>query len=1110
MNPVLGIWYSSVLLPVRNAVGKILEAKGGYNDVYFDIDASSCSAENLGGELAKYYRQLVPATATLPELRIMAVLPLWDDKAVEYVATLLSAVENRHESFSVCFVGMKSTIKGISGIETPDKQKDTDRILAIARAVAESRVRCSFSPIDDYLSFGPAVNFDTNSLADFMATLTEIMLLNYNSVFAGLPLFGSSEPQCLSIGMAKVTFDRNAAVDYLVNKAFIMSLERAGVSIERIDVQGAANRSTAALKGIDSTFDEFFAHITENSDEDYNAKSAHAAAELPDKVRSLRSALLRFTEDAKLSMPEKEATLALVLGLDNDMLHGQTYQEPDLLFDDVFSKPLDIFIGIDNRRKKEDHVLPYRGDYPMLRYDDSEDLLGLRNESAFNPVGELKSLKDEIRQSTAYIRSQEKQIKDLNRLVLANTHTDDVLEADGLQVRRKLLPAVEEQPLAEKYEPKPGLKPAPSVDLRQFFSPIRDQGSVGSCSSFAMTALYEYVLNRKSGVPSASLSERFLFYHSNVVKGMAEGGSTYYDQVDVLQKYGICQEALLPYDVDILTTKPSAEAIADAATHRVVKAKQIDLLNGSDSYKNVRTNHAMLTSALSEGYPVGIALRIFDDFEKHRLGFVPRPSQAQIDVSERSYHAMVIVGYSEADKYYIVRNSWGTQFGDKGYCYIAASYVDDPELNNYACIITETTDDADASGSVVPSMVATFEQDESLIKMAALQNAVAEERLKYASLQIRYKELFRYYTDIKTKLSNPSIRKGISDANDVDLSNQIKDAEFERNNLLAEFDAKMRQFRKDKITQIVIAWCVAVVLTGVGVLFLTYGLFSWWAVAIDGLSILVALWLTIWYKYELHKFRNELQEEINRISKKIARLKAELDVSRLKLHVAGIFLDAMSELQISLTSTYNHLGAFNNNLRHWYDVEYLRKPTAEATKSALIISLAEKPLLDAFFADACVSVCDDIDFMKAFTDMDNSEQMANLDADNVAQSFEQALQKVHDDICANTVGALAKKFADFRMTDMLLDKAAYPYLTTPDFRKVFADLNRLANVLCHNTDNNPLNQSSYAFIDATDTELTAVNHTIAPYFGTRPSLCTMPERETIVLLTLRMLPIDTL
>mgnify|MGYP002508045772 CR=1 FL=1 len=188
-------------------------------------------------------------------------------------------------------------------------------------------------------------------------------------------------------------------------------------------------------------------------------------------------------------------------------------------------------------------------------------------------------------------------------------------------VVRRLESGIVEEPLQEVYAPAPGLKPLPSVDLRRFFSPVRDQGPVGSCTAFAVAGMYEAIMNRNnpSLTVNADLSERFIFYHTNINKGKDDEGSSFHDQLNVMGRFGICAEALFPYTPECMDAAPSAAATADALNHRVTLARQVPLRSEGSKYDCVTANHAMLTSALTEGYPVGISLMLFDDFGRPTL-----------------------------------------------------------------------------------------------------------------------------------------------------------------------------------------------------------------------------------------------------------------------------------------------------------------------------------------------------------------------------------------------------------------------------------------------------------------------------------------------------------
>jgi C1A family cysteine protease len=84
------------------------------------------------------------------------------------------------------------------------------------------------------------------------------------------------------------------------------------------------------------------------------------------------------------------------------------------------------------------------------------------------------------------------------------------------------------------------------------------------------------------------------------------------------------------------------------------------------------------------GYdPVVIGFSVFSSFESDqtaRTGWVAQPEVSSEQVL--GGHAILIVGYFQHNGmlYFVVRNSWGSDWGDKGYCYMPASYIANPQF----------------------------------------------------------------------------------------------------------------------------------------------------------------------------------------------------------------------------------------------------------------------------------------------------------------------------------------------------------------------------------------------------------------------------------------------
>lgn len=228
------------------------------------------------------------------------------------------------------------------------------------------------------------------------------------------------------------------------------------------------------------------------------------------------------------------------------------------------------------------------------------------------------------------------------------------------------------------------IKPAPQgvVDLRPYFSAIKNQGKQGACLAFSFSSIAEYTMNTQHK-KNVDFSEAFLYYETRRYAGCTamDIGSTLSDAANVLLQEGICLESFMPYNEYDYTTPPTSQAFSNAQNYKV-----------EDIYL-IQNDLDVLRTVLYNGYPIAISTVIFSSFGSGKNGIIPMPQKREIQNYQYSgrthgYHAMVIVGYDDDKKHFIVRNSWGNTFGDDGYCYMPYDYVTDASLCTWAGIIT--------------------------------------------------------------------------------------------------------------------------------------------------------------------------------------------------------------------------------------------------------------------------------------------------------------------------------------------------------------------------------------------------------------------------------------
>jgi C1A family cysteine protease len=209
------------------------------------------------------------------------------------------------------------------------------------------------------------------------------------------------------------------------------------------------------------------------------------------------------------------------------------------------------------------------------------------------------------------------------------------------------------------------------VDLRAGCSPVEDQGQLGSCTANALVGALEF-LEKKDGVTTfVDLSRLFVYYNERVIEGTVDqdGGAFIRDGVKSLAKQGVCAESEWPYKSAAFKRKPKADCYKKAKKHRILSYHRINLVD------EMRT-------CLADGYPFVFGFTVYESFEsaavaKSGVLDLPKPKEKTM-----GGHAVMAVGYNDPQKRFIIRNSWNTDWGMKGYFTMPYAYLSDRNLSD--------------------------------------------------------------------------------------------------------------------------------------------------------------------------------------------------------------------------------------------------------------------------------------------------------------------------------------------------------------------------------------------------------------------------------------------
>lgn len=209
----------------------------------------------------------------------------------------------------------------------------------------------------------------------------------------------------------------------------------------------------------------------------------------------------------------------------------------------------------------------------------------------------------------------------------------------------------------------------PSVDLTKGLPECYDQGALGSCTANAIAAAIQFD-QIKQKLPVVMPSRLFIYYNERVVEGTVnvDSGAEIRTGIKVINRQGTCSEKTWPYIIKRFRVRPSAVAYAEGLQHRALR------------YQRVVRDLSRMKGVLASGFPFVFGFSVYGSFESDQVaetGVVNMPTRNEQVLGG---HAVLCVGYDDTTQRFIVRNSWGTNWGVKGYFTMPYAYLLDSDL----------------------------------------------------------------------------------------------------------------------------------------------------------------------------------------------------------------------------------------------------------------------------------------------------------------------------------------------------------------------------------------------------------------------------------------------
>jgi C1A family cysteine protease len=219
-----------------------------------------------------------------------------------------------------------------------------------------------------------------------------------------------------------------------------------------------------------------------------------------------------------------------------------------------------------------------------------------------------------------------------------------------------------------------------SVDLREWCSPIEDQETLGSCTANAAVGLIEY-FEKRAFDKYVNASRLFLYKATrNLLQETGDTGASMRTTMGAMVLFGAPPEKYWPYNIANFDKEPPAFCYAFGQSFQSIQYYRLDDINTPASLLLKR-----IKLGLAAKLPSMFGFTVFPSYTQARKnGKIPFPCPGENYISG---HAVVAVGYDDdleitntnckltTKGAIMIRNSWGVDWGEKGYGWLPYDYV---------------------------------------------------------------------------------------------------------------------------------------------------------------------------------------------------------------------------------------------------------------------------------------------------------------------------------------------------------------------------------------------------------------------------------------------------
>lgn len=220
-----------------------------------------------------------------------------------------------------------------------------------------------------------------------------------------------------------------------------------------------------------------------------------------------------------------------------------------------------------------------------------------------------------------------------------------------------------------------------NVDLRENMPPVVDQLQLGSCTANTHCNAVDYQ-RKKQGLSFLRGSRLFHYFNTRTLEGTvnSDSGASIRNTIKAGVEWGTSFETCWPYDITKYREKPKQECYDVAIQHQTLE------------YMRVEQNMQEIMGCLASGFVIQCGIMVYRQYEQvGPSGIINMPNMNEAPLGG---HSQLLCGYykdTQEGVKVISQNSWGSNWGERGYCYIPIGYLTNVQLSGdfWAIKLTE-------------------------------------------------------------------------------------------------------------------------------------------------------------------------------------------------------------------------------------------------------------------------------------------------------------------------------------------------------------------------------------------------------------------------------------